>query len=98
MTELYLNEPASLALQAGVWLSCGFLIGALHFLTLQWNVRLFVAGRGPILAMALQLSRLVLLAGALALIVSRFGALPLLLAAVGIVVARTAALRLGEQP
>jgi F1F0 ATPase subunit 2 len=98
MRELGLNGYASLALQAGVWLSCGALIGALYFLALHWNARLFAFGRTPLAAMALQLGRLAVLAGALTIIVSRFGALPLLLATAGILVARTAALRIGEQP
>lgn len=98
MTELYLSGSVSLALQAGIWLSCGILIGALHLLMLQWNVRLFIAGSSPLLAMALQLGRFAFLAGALAVVVSRFSASPLLLATVGIVVARTAAFRLGERP
>jgi F1F0 ATPase subunit 2 len=98
MTELYLSGLPSLTLQAGVWLSCGALIGTLHLLTLRWNVKLFIAGGAPLLAMALQLGRLAILTGVLAVIVSRFGALSLLVATAGILIARTAALRVGEQP
>ena len=54
-------------------------------------------GRAPLLALALQLGRFALLAVALALIASRFGALPLLAAAAGILAARTVAVRLGAQ-
>lgn len=97
MTAFPPGEHASLALQAGAWLSCGALIGTFHFLTLRWNVRLLALGRAPLLALAVQLGRFALLAGALAVIASRFGALPLLLAAAGILAARTAAVRLGEQ-
>ncbi len=96
MTELYLSQARPLALRASLWLGCGALIGASHFLTLQTSVRLFVTGGSPLLAMALQVGRLVLLAGALAVIVG-FGALPLLLATAGILIGRTAALRLGGQ-
>ncbi len=93
--SFHLSDDASLALQAGVWLSAGALIGAFHFLTLRWNVTLLALGRAPLLAMALQLGRFALLAGVLAAIAARFGALPLVLAAAGILGARTAAVRLG---
>jgi N-ATPase, AtpR subunit len=93
MSELHLNESASLALQAAVWLSCGALIGTLHFATLQRCVGLFVAGGAPLLLLTLQLGRLAFLAAALAGIAGRFGAFPLLVTAAGILVARTAALR-----
>jgi F1F0 ATPase subunit 2 len=95
MTDFHLNEPASLVLHAGVWLGCGILIGALHFGTLQWSVRRFVAGGAPLLLMTLQLGRLAFLAVALA-VVGRFGASAMLVAATGILAARTAALRTGE--
>ena len=97
MTEPYLSESPSLALQAGVWLSCGTLIGALYFRTLQWSVRLFVAGSAPLLPMILQLGRLAFITGALVLIVGHFGAVPLLAATLGILVARTTALCMGER-
>ena len=96
MSELHFSDSALLALLAALWLSGGALIGALHFLVLRWNVRLFVAGGTPILTLTLQLGRLALLAGALAVVVSRFGAFPLLMATGGILVARTAALHMGE--
>ncbi len=48
-------------------------------------------------ATALQLGRLALLAGLLALIVNAFGALPLLLTTAGIFGARVAAVQWGEQ-
>lgn len=97
MTGFHLTEHALLALRAGAWLSGGALIGAFHFLMLRRSVRMLALGRPPLLAMALQLGRFALLAGVLAAIASRFGALPLILAAAGILVARTAAVRLGEQ-
>lgn len=93
----YLSEPASLALQAGVWLGCGALIGALYFRALHWSVRLCVAGSAPLVPMTLQLGRLAFIAGALAVIVGGFGAVPLLAATLGILVARTAALGMGER-
>ncbi len=97
MIDLHPDEPASLALQAGLWLCCGAVIGLLQLRTLQWCVKLFVAGRAPLLPMVLQLGRLAVLGGALAVIVSRFGAVALLMAAVGILVMRTAALGMGER-
>jgi len=97
MTGLYLNGPASLALQAGACLSGGALIGALHFRTLRWNVGLLVARRTALLPAALQLGRMAALAGALTVIADRFGAFPLLMATAGIVAVRAAALRVGER-
>ena len=97
MTEPYLSESASLVLQAGVWLSCGALIGALHLLSLQWSVRLFVAGGAPLVPMILQLGRLAFIAGALVLIVGHFGAVALVAATLGILIARTIAIHTGER-
>jgi len=97
MTGFYLTENALRAVQAGAWLGGGALIGAFHFLTLRWNVRMFVLGRLSLLATALQLGRFALLAVALAVIAARFGALPLILSAAGILAARTATVRWGEQ-
>jgi len=97
MTNVHLIEHALPAMQVGAWLCGGALIGGLYFLTLHWNVRMLAFGRRPLLAMALQLGRFGVLAGALAIIASRFGALPLLLVAAGILGARIAAVRLGEQ-
>jgi len=92
------DQPALLAAQAAAWLCCGALIGAFHFLTLRWSVGLLAAGRVPLLAMTLQLTRFALLAGALGMIARGVGAVPLLVATAGILAARTAAIRLGAQP
>ncbi len=97
MTGFPLGAHGMIAPQAAAWLSCGAVIGACHFLTLRWNVRLFALGRAPLVALALQLGRFALLAVTLAVIASRFGAFPLLLAATGILAARTAAVRSGER-
>lgn len=96
MIEPAMNEAASLALQAGAWLCCGVLLGALHFGSLKWTVKLFVAGGAPLRLMTLQLGRLAFVAVALAAIVGRFGAFPMLMASGGMLVARTAAQRMGE--
>lgn len=95
MSALHLSEPAMLALRGGAWLAAGALIGALHFVTLRWNVRMFAGGRTALLAVALQIARFALLAGALAVIAGRYGALPLLLATAGILLARTAVVQAG---
>jgi len=97
MTSFHLAEHALLALQACTWLGGGALIGAVHLMTLRWNVSMLAVGRALPLVMVLQLARFVVLAGMLAVTASRFGTLPLLLAAAGIVAARIALLRSGEQ-
>jgi hypothetical protein len=93
MTSLHLSEYVLLTLQAGAWLAIGTLIGALHFLTLQWNVSLLATGRVRLLAIAVQFGRLALVAGLLAVVAGHFGAFPLLLASTGILTARSAFLR-----
>jgi N-ATPase, AtpR subunit len=97
MTSFHLTEHALFALRAGAWLGGGALIGACYFLMLRRSARMLVLGRAWLLAMALQLGRISLLAGMLAVIASRFGALPLVFATAGILAARTAAVRRGEQ-
>ena len=89
MTGYHLIAPTLFALQAGVWLCAGALIGAAYFLTLRWNVTLLAHGRAPLVAAAAQAGRFVLLAGLLAAIADFCGALPLVAAAAGIVAART---------
>ncbi len=97
MTSFHLAEQVLLVLQVGAWLSSGALIGALYFLTLRWSVKMLTANRRLLPAMALQLGRLALLAGLLAIIVISFSALPLLLTTAGIFGARVAAVQWGEQ-
>jgi F1F0 ATPase subunit 2 len=86
------------ALSAGAWLAVGTLIGAFHFLTLRWNVRMFALNQPLPLAFATQLVRFALIAIVLGVIASHFGALPLLTAAAGILATRTAIIRFGVQP
>ena len=69
------------AISAGAWLTVGALIGASHFLTLRWNVRMLAIGRSLPLALAAQFVRFALLAGVLTIIASHFGAFPLVAAA-----------------
>jgi F1F0 ATPase subunit 2 len=100
MTNLYLAEHQLILLVLSVttWLAAGALIGAFHFLTLRWNVRMFAVGQSLLLALVTQLVRFALIAGVLAIIASRFGALPLLVATAGILATRTAVVRFGVQP
>lgn len=100
MTKLYLAEHQLilLVLSVSAWLAAGALIGAFHFLTLRWNVRMFAVGQSLSLALVTQLVRFALIAGVLAIIASRFGALPLLVATAGILAIRTAVVRFGVQP
>ena len=97
MTSFPFAQDMRLALEAGAWLAAGTLIGAFHFLTLRWNVGMLVAGQARRLALAVQLGRFALLAGALSVIAGRFGALPLLSCAAGIVLSRTAMARSGAR-
>jgi F1F0 ATPase subunit 2 len=98
MTTLSSADGAFLsALGVGIWLTAGVLIGGFHFLTLQWNVQWFTTGEYPLLALAIQLMRFVVIAGVLAIIACRFGAMPLLIATAGILAARTAVIRGGAQ-
>ena len=81
-----------LPLAAG-WLAAGTVIGAAHFLSLRWNLRMLAAGRSVLPAAAVQLARFAALGIALAVIVRTFGALPLLAATLGILAARTVIVR-----
>jgi hypothetical protein len=99
MTELYAREHHMIRLlvDAG-WLAIGALIGAFHYLTLRWNAQMLIVGRSVLLALAVQLARLVFIAGVLAIITRNYGALPLLIVTLAILVSRTAVLRLGAGP
>jgi F1F0 ATPase subunit 2 len=81
------------ALAAG-WLAAGAAIGAIHFTSLRWNVRMLAAGRSPLPAVAVQLARFAAFGVALAAIASYSGALPLLAATAGILAARTLIIRM----
>lgn len=81
-----------LAFAAG-WLATGTFIGAVHFLSLRWNLHMLAADRSLLPATAVQLARFAVLGIALAVIARTFGALPLLVATLGILAARTAIVR-----
>jgi F1F0 ATPase subunit 2 len=82
-------------ISAGIWLTVGAFIGTLHFLTLQWNVRLLAADKPFTLALVTQLARFALTAGLLSVIAGHFGAFALLVAALGILAARMTVIRFG---
>ena len=100
MTKLVLAEHGlvTLVLNVSAWLAVGAVIGALHYQTLQWNVRVVTIGQSALLGLAAQLARLAAMAVVLTLITRNYGALPLLVATLGILTARTVVLRLGVQP
>jgi F1F0 ATPase subunit 2 len=100
MTKLYLAEPELILLvcSVGASLAAGALIGAFYFLTLRWNVRMFATGQSLPLALAIQLVRFAVIAGALAVIAVHFGAMPLLVVTAGVLATRTAIVRIGVRP
>ncbi|WP_158258684.1 N-ATPase subunit AtpR [Rhodopila globiformis] len=75
------------------WLAAGLAAGTLHFALLRWNAALYGRAGGIGGAVALQLLRLAVLGGVLA-VIATYGALPLLLAALGVVAARPVVVRL----
>jgi hypothetical protein len=100
MTHFYLpgHDLFSYVISAGTWLTLGALIGALHFLTLRWNVWMLTADWSLPLASAIQLARFTVTAGLFALVAVHFGAFPLVVATAGVLAARTAVLRFGGEP
>ncbi len=86
------HTAQDLALAVG-WLAAGMVIGAVHFLSLRWNVRMLTAGRSLLPVVVVQLSRFAAMAAVLAVIALSFGAVPLLTATLGILVARTVIVR-----
>ena len=87
MSMRYVTEYHDLTLvvsSASAWLGIGLLIGVVYFLTLQWNVRMMMAGSSLLAASGLQLVRLAAMAAALGFIASHFGALALLASGAGI--------------
>lgn len=94
MISSQLDRDVAFALQAGIWLSAGLLIGAAFFLMLRWNVRLLTPSRLSLAVMALPLARFALLAAALCVVAVRFGGFPLIAATAGIVAARLIAVRM----
>lgn len=87
------TTPYDLASTVG-WLAAGTVIGAVHFLSLRWNVRKLATGRSFFPVMAVQIGRFAAMAVLLAAIVRTSGALPLLAVASGILVARTVFVRM----
>ena len=85
------------AVSAGVWLAIGVLFGAIYFLTLQWNVRLMLAGSSLLTAWAVQVIRLGAIAVVLGFIANHFGPLALLASGAGIQAARIPVVRFGAR-
>jgi F1F0 ATPase subunit 2 len=80
-----------LARDAAIGLTAGWLAGLVHFSSLWWNTRLLLTVRAG-QALVLQLARLALAAGALA-ILAWLGAVALLAGALGFFLARQQLLR-----
>jgi F1F0 ATPase subunit 2 len=82
---MMLPDPI-LARDAAIGLTAGLLAGLVHFSSLWWNTRLLITeGAGK--ALAMQLARLTVATGALAML-AWIGAVALLAGAVGFLVAR----------
>jgi F1F0 ATPase subunit 2 len=90
----HLHHAEFFLLPPCIGFAAGALIGASHFLMLQWYVRMLALGRAPLAAMGLQLARFALLAVAVVLIARGFGAVSLVAVTAGILVARAAILRM----
>jgi uncharacterized membrane protein (UPF0136 family) len=74
------------------FIALGLLAGTLHFTLLRWNTSLYARPGRIGLGAALQVVRIGVLAGLLAM-AARQGALPLLLMALGVLVARPVVMR-----
>jgi hypothetical protein len=86
------------AFQAVAWLFLGLLLGGFHFLTLRWTADAIARGRRLSAAVALHVSRVVLVGVVMFVIARYFGALSLLSAAAGLVAARSMVLRWSAAP
>lgn len=93
MSDVIMHEYLSFLAEAAGWLLGGTLLGLLHFVSLRWNVRCLFGGQ-PLLSLGLQLLRLILTGGALALVAKLCGAMPLLSGTLGLMTARTGVLLL----
>jgi F1F0 ATPase subunit 2 len=91
------HDVLKLVLDASSWLAVGAVIGAFHFLTLLRGAQMLAGGSPVLLALALQLIRLAILAGALGMITRHYGAAALLAATLGVLASRAAVLRLGAR-
>ena len=100
MIGAHLTAPHWLLVAVGSagWLAAGLAIGAMNYLSLRWNVRMFTDGRSLFPALAIQLGRFAAVGIVLALIVHGFGALSLLVTTAGILLARSVIIRLGARP
>lgn len=85
-----------LIVQLLIGLCAGALAGALHFASLQHNLRLFLDGRGAA-AIGLQLARLCLTVGMLVIVLRLLGLPALLAAGLGLLLARQWVVRQQKQ-
>lgn len=91
------HSTVAFILRISASLLTGALVGAFHFLSLKWNVRMLADGR-VLLPIGFQLFQFAVLGSTLAVIVRSFGPMPLLAATTGLLMARTAVIRRGAQP
>jgi F1F0 ATPase subunit 2 len=97
MISALTGPPPSLAAQFAIGLAAGIVVGAWHFVSLNWNWPLFANGKTAA-ALALQCTRIALTCSCL-LILARVGALALLVGMAGVLLARRLAmLRYGGLP
>jgi F1F0 ATPase subunit 2 len=89
------HDVLKLVFDGSFWLVIGALLGAFHFLSLRRSAQMLATGSAVLLALALQLIRFAVLAGALGFITRHDGVLALLVATLGVLASRTAVLRLG---
>lgn len=99
MTPTIGPDAMMFAVEAAVALVIGFTVGLLHYRLLWWTTRRLLVGGLVIGTIVVQVLRLALIAGAMALIAWYGGAVPLIAAAVGLTAARQLVLRhVGAQP
>ena len=79
------------------WLTFGLGVGAMHYLSLSWNARLFARGGAFFLALGVQIARFALIASVLAIIAIQVGATALLLTGAGVIAARAVFVRKAVQ-
>jgi F1F0 ATPase subunit 2 len=92
MSDAVIREYLVLICGAAGWFAVGGMLGAVHFLSLRWNVRCTLEGQ-PLFSLGLQLLRFTVTGAALVLVTRLFGAMPLLASVLGLMAARTGVLK-----
>jgi F1F0 ATPase subunit 2 len=95
--DLAAHDMLRLILNASPWLAIGALMGAFHFLILQWSVQMLATGSPVLLALASQLIRFAVMAATLGVIARHYGAGALLAATLGVLASGSAAVRVGAR-